>query len=682
MSATTNYHNALQIGYQLDKYRIQAILGEGSFGITYLGLDTRHNRQVAIKEYFPNKLAIRLSDQSLNPGKELENFQFGLKQFIQEGKILAQLQHPHIVHVWQIFQSHNTAYLVMAYQQGQSLAKVLKNRGTATPAEIRKIFPPLLSALTAAHQVGLLHLNITPSNIYLSNNNKDNSPIILDFGAARYALGSRYHNLSMMVTPGYAPLELYNNCDNQGAWSDIYALGAVLYHAISGKTPIDALTRFETIKQGKMDPLSPAATLTGNKRYSKHLLEAIDWALKIDEKERPQTVVQWNTFTLSNSSKKRARQFLLKKICRSAKRISVAVLAVVIIAAGIGLGHIFSVKKYLAESHKRLEHIENERKLARELFLALLKQPADSVPFKRSVPLPSQEIRSLLGHESGICVDGCLAFSPDGRHLASGSWDHTIKLWEVNTGNTLQTLQGHKNLVLSIAFSPNGLLLASGSADNTIKLWEVSTGKMLQTLKEEGNWVGSLAFSPDGQILAAEGANYTIKVWELSTGKVLHRLSGHKNIVNSISFNPYDNIIATGSADSTIKLWEVTTGKLLHTFKGHQKDVLSVAFSPNGRTLASGDAASTIKLWDISNGKELQNFNDHKNWVLSVVFSPDGRRLASGSHDHTIKLWDISEGKILQTLPGHDNDVNAIAFSPNGRILASGSRDKTIKLWQ
>jgi serine/threonine protein kinase/uncharacterized protein YjiK len=830
----TNYRNALPIDYRLHYYHIQAILGKSRFGITYLALDTKLNSTVVIKEYFPNQLVIRKDDQRVQPQSDpdKEIFRFGLEQFLKESRVLAQLKHPHIVQILHLFQSHSTAYRVMPYEPGQNLAEALKSGGTATQAEIMAILPPLLSALKAIHQAGFLHLNIKPNNIYLRA--KDNVPILLDFGAARHALGSYNNNLSMMGTPGYAPLEQYQSKKTQGAWTDIYALGAVLYYAISGNTPLEAPKRVQAIKlKNQSDPLPPA-TQIAHERYSKRLLQAIDWALEVGKNDRPQTVVQWESrltpkpqksrkstkfpltvlfqreklkglfqrrkvaekdqpqtvaqreshlvpksrkstkstkfsltalfqteklkgffqkgkmaekarpqtvaqshlapkspkFSLSPLLKKKVKFSLIpffqtekrkgrvqtekvgkkdrpqtvaqsrlapksrkspltavfqrREFRQSVKRIMVAVLAVMIFAATLGFGYVFYDEKRLAWlKQQERERIEAEKKRAREHFLTLLQQPSRQTSAAQTKPrLPRKEIRSLQGHEGGVCVDGCVAFSPDAQLLASGSWDNTIKLWEVSTGNTLQTLRGHRDLVLSIALSPNGLLLASGSADSTIKLWEVSTGKALQTLTEQDSWVGTLAFSPDGQILAAEGANNTVKLWELNTDKAPQSLTGHENAVSSIAFSPDGRLLASASFDSTIKLWELSTGNVLHTLKGHKKEVLTVAFSPDGKFLASGDAVSAIKLWNVSTGKARRTLKGHSNWVLSVTFSPDGRTLASASHDYTIKLWNVRRGKLLRTLTGHENDVNAIAFSPDGKIFASGSRDKTIKLWQ
>jgi WD40 repeat protein len=286
------------------------------------------------------------------------------------------------------------------------------------------------------------------------------------------------------------------------------------------------------------------------------------------------------------------------------------------------------------------------------------------------------ELVVQTGHSSEVVS---VAFSPDGKTLASGSWDKTIKLWDVATGAELRALTGHSTYVISVAFSPDGKTLASASYD-TIRLWNVASGAQLRMLTGHSA-VYSVAFSPNGKTLASGSNDKTIRLWDMGSGAELRALTGHSSAVYSVAFSPDGKTLASGSWDNTIKLWDTSSGTELHTLTGHSSAVNSVAFSPDGKTLASGSWDKTIRLWDASSGIELQTLTGHSSAVYSVAFSPDGKTLASGSGDKTISLWDMASGAELRALTGHSSAVHSVAFSPNGKTLASGSNDKTIRLW-
>jgi WD40 repeat protein len=281
-----------------------------------------------------------------------------------------------------------------------------------------------------------------------------------------------------------------------------------------------------------------------------------------------------------------------------------------------------------------------------------------------------------------------VAFSPDGRRLASGSWNNTIKLWDVATGQGVRTLRGHTDWVLSVAFSPDGRLLASASGDHTVKLWDVETGQEVRTLRGHNGGVQSVAFSPDGRLLASGSRDSTVILWDVETGQTVRTLSGHTKQVRSVAFSPDGRLLASASSDQTVKLWDVETGQAVRTLRGHTFWVESVAFSPDGRLLASASSDQTVKLWDVATGQAVRTLRGHTDWVRSVAFSPDGRLLASGSDDQTVKLWDVgvatkdfSSPPEVRTLRGHTASVESVAFSPDGRLLASASDDGTVRLW-
>jgi serine/threonine protein kinase len=213
-------------------------------------------------------------------------------------------------------------------------------------------------------------------------------------------------------------------------------------------------------------------------------------------------------------------------------------------------------------------------------------------------------------------------------------------------GYLVRTLEGHAWQVTSLSFSPDGRLLASGSNDNTIKLWRVADGLEVRTLTGHASSVNSVVFSPDGSLLASGSDDETIKLWRVADGALVRTLTGDTGAVSSVSFSPDGSLLASGSGDGTIKLWRVSDGLEVRTLTGHTGGVNSVSFSPDGSLLASGSGDKTIKLWRVADGLEVRTLTGHTDWVRSVSFSSDGSLLASGSEDRTIKLWQVADGAL------------------------------------
>ncbi|MGJ5629803.1 NB-ARC domain-containing protein [Nostoc sp. CALU 1950] len=274
-----------------------------------------------------------------------------------------------------------------------------------------------------------------------------------------------------------------------------------------------------------------------------------------------------------------------------------------------------------------------------------------------------------------------VAFSPNGNILASSGKDQTIKLWDVNTGQCLANLQGHSGGIWSVAFSPEGHILASGSEDQTVKLWDANTGICLNTLQGHNSRVSSIVFSPDGQTLVSSCHDRTLKLWAISTGECLKTLQGHNGGIWSVSFSPDSQTLASGSYDQTVKLWDISTGECLKTLQEHTDCVYSVFFSPDGNTLASSSDDKTVKLWDVTTGLCTATFWGHSSRVWSVVFNSNNHIVASGSSDQTVRLWDVRTGQCLKTLQGYSSGIWSVTFSADGNILVSGSGNKIVKLW-
>jgi serine/threonine protein kinase len=282
------FHNALAAGARVESYEIAGILGVGGFGITYKGYDHQLHCDVAIKEYLPHGLALRTKDGSTviaRSDDDKKYYQYGLERFLDEARILAKFKERSIVRVSRFLEANGTGYLVMDYEDGESLAERIKQHGTLSEKDVRALLVPVLSGLRAVHAKGIMHRDIKPSNIFLR---KDGSPVLLDFGAARQALGEQTRTLTGIVTPGYGPFEQYGAMGRQGPWTDLYALGATLYHCIAGQAPPESPDRIAALQDESRDPLKPAHEV-GAGRYSRELLDIIDWMLAPAAKDRPQS---------------------------------------------------------------------------------------------------------------------------------------------------------------------------------------------------------------------------------------------------------------------------------------------------------------------------------------------------------------------------------------------------------
>ena len=274
--------NALPAGYALQEYRIEKVLGVGGFGLTYLALDGNLNLRVAVKEYLPDDVATRGADHSISPRSpdNAEHFGWGKQRFLDESRVVASFRHPNIVRVMRFFEANGTAYMVMEFVEGAALNDWIRTRRPLAQPQLASIVGPLLDGLEVVHKAGFLHRDIKPGNIYIRD---DGSPVLLDFGAARMRTG----DLTTIVSPGFAPFEQYHNKGNQGPWSDLYALGGVLYWMITGNKPHEAAARI------KADTMPSALQTADRALYRPEFLAAIDWALAPNEDERPQSVAEW-----------------------------------------------------------------------------------------------------------------------------------------------------------------------------------------------------------------------------------------------------------------------------------------------------------------------------------------------------------------------------------------------------
>jgi serine/threonine protein kinase len=286
MNINSDDIRAIPFGHVLSDYKFEKVLGQGSFGITYLAVDTMLNRRVAIKEYFPREFAARdstLTVRAAGNKDDRDNFLWGLKRFLDEARVLAIFDHPNIIQVRRFFEANGTAYLVMDYCDGTPLDELLKTGEVITEKKLEFLINSLLNALEIIHKTNFLHRDIKPANIFIKN---DGNPVLLDFGAARQELVSHSKSVTAIATPGYAAFEQYSTHGHQGPWTDIYGLGATLYRVVTGQKPEDATNRMLE------DSLIKSQRICEGK-FKNSILFAIDAAMAVRPQDRPQSVDQW-----------------------------------------------------------------------------------------------------------------------------------------------------------------------------------------------------------------------------------------------------------------------------------------------------------------------------------------------------------------------------------------------------
>lgn len=654
------------------RYRLERVLGSGALGDVWKAEDRLHDRPVAIKF---------LKSQVVASSPVL------LRKFQQEARIGAVLGHPGIVQVDDFGEYDGRWYLVMEFLNGRNLQAEIDDHPRGLPlARLLSLGVQIADALAAAHARGIVHRDLKPANIMVTGPQQETTKIC-DFGIAHLAEVSTINTLSgkSAGTPVYMAPEQWLG-EKVDARTDLYALGGTLFTLLTG-APAFAGSLLALKAQHLDTPPTPPDELrsdlpTGLAPLMVQLLakdpdDRPPSATEVTERLRRLTVPTTPTAAIRRPGAETVEWFPPPPEPAAPTRPGPVEQA----------PHTLEGTAPHAGSPTRRTVLLSLGATA--LFVPavylLTRTSAGSSQTDRTRPPrtgatpPPVAGEPLAGHTDVVTS---VAFSPDGNTLASGSYDKTVRLWNVADHSQIGSL-GHTDNVYSVAFSPNGKTLASSSKDDIIRLWNVADrtqdGKPLIAIS-----VISVAFSPDGKTLASSSQYPMILLWNVARRTEIGALNETLPVV-SVAFSPDGKILASGGHDDMVWLWKpaqrTRVGKPL---TGHTENIYSVAFSPDGKILASGSQDTTVRLWNVADRTQIgKPLIGHTDAVNSVAFSPDGKTLASGGLDATVRLWNVASGtQIGKPLTGHVNSVTSVAFSPDGKTLASGSYDRTVRLWR
>ena len=776
-------------------YELLEEIAHGGMGIVYKARQVSLDRIVAVKMLLFGPLA--------SP-------EF-VQRFRTEAAAAASLQHPNIVAIHEVGFREGQHFFAMDYVAGHSLEDIVRD-GPLPARRAAGYVKTIAETIQYAHERGILHRDLKPSNVLIDENDQ---PKVTDFGLAKRLEKETDLTLSGQVlgSPNYmSPEQAAARRGQVGKRSDVYSLGGILYHLLTGRAPFVADTVAKTLYQVQNnEPVSPQLLNPSvprdlsticlkclekepDKRYATAQALADELGRFLNRKPilarpvgRPEKFWRWcrrnpvvATLTAAvalvflagfagvlwqwtQSEKNRAladaglyaadmklahqaweegnlarAQALLRahlphtgqedlrgfewrylwKLCQDESQYSFTDFAhevrcavfspdCSLLAVGSGKTVTFldvagrrvvdvlpdpggwitalafapTAANVLAVAVS-LDEAMSRSNLSRAFKSGQYPKVAGGNSMIKLWNLATKElVATFSGHTAEI---QSIAFSPDGKRLASAGWDGTVRLWDIASQRPTGTSpMAHLYGVLDVAFTRDGTMLACLGGRPHLELFDAVTGKGI----EEYNFAHTacplaMAFSPDGKTLATVSNDGIVLLWDFTARPKRSKLTGHQGPIECVAFAPDGKVLATGGTDNTIRIWDVTTEREVTILRGHRAPVESVAFTRDGQTLVSGGLDRSVKLWNVAPRTDAHILTGHPEWVDAVVFSPDSKTLASVDYGgFLVKLWDVTSRRFIADLRGHSGVARCAAFSPNGRILASGGHDRTVKLW-
>ena len=714
-------------------YRIRRVLGAGGFGITYLADEKALSRLVTIKEYFPADFAARQRQSAVARSRDTAaDYQWGLDRFIEEAQTLARFDHPNIVRVHRYFRSNNTGYMVLHFEDGGSLRSWLAGLGRAPRQdELDRLITPLLDALEIIHAADFLHRDIAPDNIMLR---RDGSPVLIDFGSARGAIAGHSRTVSALVKPGYSPYEQYATSGaNQGPWTDIYALGATLYHAVTGTRPPDAPSR---VVEDEYVPAREAALGS----YRSSFLDAIDKALRIDLRERPQSIAAWRSALLAPEPEPQAK--LQAKPSRGGLRLPRTLgrrkTRTAVAPAGKGAGAAPAVVAVAEPARAEVpaslvppapDAPQRQGQLLD--FIEALEKRAPSAPAsgkggkgakrgrrkpapapgpasppavqgaaeRRATPaarpepartrrtwrlrLPSRRWRvALFRVAAGVAIASlAVAYQEGALRSPAGSGPQSG-----DTAPLTQplSLAGHRGAVVAVAGGDADRWIVSAGADATLRLWSAGSGALVRTIEVPEGPVTAFAVDERRALTGHKGG--TIALWDLEHGTKLATLQHGTDAIAGLGFVGGTDAFAAASQDGSVALFQIGTPTATATPLGGQESggpMLAAASAPG--LVLSGGRDGRVRLWAAEGPRLVRTWRHRAGEVSAIAIAADGTLVAAAGADGSVRVWRNTSlrgvrARLGRRLEAHEGRITALALGPQG-MLATAGEDGSVKLW-
>jgi WD40 repeat protein len=659
-------------------YELVAEIARGGMGVVWRARQDGLERDVALKMILTGQLAT--SAQVI--------------RFYTEARAAARLAHPGIVPIHEIGEEEGQHFYTMRLMEGGSLAQLLK-AGSLPPEEAARLVSGVARAIHFAHQRGVLHRDVKPSNILLD---ADQKPHIADFGLARLAEQDSAVSHSGMVlgTPAYmAPEQAAGRAEETTVAADVYGLGAVLYEALTGVPPFQAETPLQTLRL-VMDA-QPAPPRGRNSALDRDL-EVI--SLKCLEKEPGRRYVSaaeladdLDRWLAGVPIRARPSSFLERLVSWARRKPGLAtslgaLIAILCLALAITSLLLLKVEQESAARASALS-LEEGQRLAFQSLVVVEENPGQGLllALEAAARAPSvnarnallvsleacRERRRFLGHEGRV---GHCSFSRDGRRIATASADGTARVWDTLTGETISICRGHEGRVSSVVFSPDGGRVITAGADGTARIWDAVSGKELVVLRGHEHALKGASFTRDGERAFTVG--HTLRAWDTDSGRVLYQIA-HGDEITGARLDHDGGRLATVARDHTAGIWDAATGNSLARLSVPESPVFDIQFSGDGRRLAVA-SGTVARVWDAFSHRELCVARGHRYEVYCLRLSRDGSRLATGSEDFTARVWDVDSGRELR-LFHHEHRVVRVDLSPDEDYLLTASWDLTARVW-